>query len=340
MRLKTPLWRPAMRRIFRKILAVFLLGVGVVAAWYLLADRPLYPGRQVFHLPAGTTMHEFADILQRRHIIDFADPFIALAKLEGDGSALKAGDYRFPATTTPLAILHRVVDGRVIEYPFTFIPGWTFHQIRAAFSKAPHLRDNVQGLSHSAIRAALHEKMSLEGSFLPNTYFYTNGATALSLLRRAHRQLRIALARAWMQRAPDLPLRTPQQALILASLIEKETAKAGERRKIAGVFVNRLRLGMRLETDPTVIYSLGRAYHGVLTAADLAFKSPYNTYLHYGLPPTPIGLCSLRALHAALHPAKTRALYFVATGQGGHVFSDTLQAQDREIRKYELDGHQ
>lgn len=328
-----------MRRLFRKILAVFVLGATTVGVWYFLADRPLHPGRQVFHLPAGTTMHGFADILQRRHVIDFSDPFILLAKLKGDGSALKTGDYRFPASTTPLAILQRVVEGRVIQYPFTLIPGWTFHQIRAAFAKAPHLHDNLKDLTHPAIRAALHEKMSLEGSFFPNTYFYTNGASALSILRRAHRRMRIELARAWKHRALHLPVRTPQQALILASLIEKETAKAGERRKIAGVFVNRLRLGMRLQTDPTVIYSLGRAYHGVLTGADLAFKSPYNTYIHYGLPPTPIGLCSQRALYAALHPAKTQALYFVATGRGGHVFSDTLRAQDREIRKYELDGH-
>ena len=308
------------------------------AGWYLLADRPLHPGVKTFHLPTGTTMRAFAELLQRRHVIDSANTFVALAELTGEGDALKTGVYRFPDPTTPLGILHRVVTGQVVEYPLTLVPGWTFHQVRQALARAPHLTDDVGGRSHAAVRAALHMHASLQGAFFPDTYYYTYGASATSVLARARKRLRALLGKDWRKRAPDLPLRTPQQALILASLIEKETAKAGERRKIAGVFVNRLRLGMRLETDPTVIFGLGKRYHGVLTSTDLAYPSPYNTYLHYGLPPTPIGLCSARTLYAALHPDKTRALYFVATGRGGHVFSDTLQAQDEAIRKYEIDS--
>jgi len=328
-----------MRSVFKRLRMVFVVGMIALIVWYALADRSLHPGPQVFHLPHGTTMHAFARMLQHRHVIDSADSFVALARLTGKGSRLQAGDYRFPDPTTPLGILRWVVEGRVIEYPLTLIPGWTFNDIRHAIAKAPHLKNDLKGLSRPAIRAILHESKSLEGSFFPDTYFYTNGARAIGLLRRAHRRMKSLLASEWDHRASGLPLKSPEQALILASLVEKETAKAGERRTIAGVFINRLRLGMRLQTDPTVIYSLGKHYHGVLTSADMAVPSPYNTYLHYGLPPTPIGLCSRRALHAALHPAQTHALYFVATGQGGHVFSDTLKAQDREIRKYELTGH-
>ncbi len=327
-----------MRSFSRGILGALVFGGIGIGGWYFLADRPLHPGPRTFHLPVGTTMRAFAEKLKARHVIDSADSFVALAELNGKGQALKSGVYRFPDPTTPMHILRMVASGQVVQYPLTLVPGWTFHQVRQALARAPHLQDDVKGLSHAAVRAALRMHASLEGAFFPDTYYYTYGAPATSILARAHKRLQALLRKDWKQRAPDLPVRTPQQALILASLVEKETAKNGERRKIAGVFVNRLRLGMRLETDPTVIFSLGRRYHGVLTSADLAFQSPYNTYLHYGLPPTPIGLCGAPALHAALHPDKTHALYFVATGRGGHVFSDTLQAQDQEIRKYEIDS--
>ena len=326
-----------MRSFFRGILGILVLGGICVGGWFFLADRPLHPGSRTFHLPAGTTMRAFAVMLKQHHVIDSADSFVALAELMGEGQALKSGVYRFPDPATPVRILHMVASGQVVEYPLTLVPGWTFRQVRQALVQAPHLQDNIKGLSHTAVRAALHMQGSLEGAFFPDTYYYTYDAPATSILARARKRLQALLRKDWRRRAPHLPIHTPEQALILASLVEKETAKAGERRKIAGVFVNRLRLGMRLETDPTVIFSLGKRYRGVLTSADLAFRSPYNTYLHYGLPPTPIGLCSARALHAALHPDKTRALYFVATGRGGNVFSDTLQAQDQEIRKYEID---
>ncbi|HUW97482.1 MAG TPA: endolytic transglycosylase MltG [Acidiferrobacter sp.] len=323
----------------RRFLKILVLSTVLFSPWYFLADRPLHPGPQVFRLQTGTTMRSFADMLAHRHVIDFADSFVALARLEGAGSALKAGDYQFGNPTTPMRILQKVVQGRVIEYPLVLVPGWTFAQIRGALAKAPHLRDDIKGLSQRQIAALLHETVSLQGSFFPDTYFYTDNATASSLLQRAHQRMEKLLQTSWQARARGLPIKTSEQGLILASLIEKETAKAGERRAIAGVFVNRLRLGMRLQTDPTVIFALGRRYHGVLTSTDLMFPSPYNTYLHYGLPPTPIGLVSSRALYAALHPATTKALYFVATGHGGHVFSDTLKAQDQEIRTYELNGH-
>ncbi len=327
-----------MRSFFRGILGAVAFGGACVGGWYFLADRPLHPGPRTFHLPAGTTMRAFAEMLKQRQVIDSADSFVALAELNGEGHALKSGVYRFPDPATPLQILRMVVSGQVVEYPLTLVPGWTFHQVRQALAQAPHLRNDIKGLSRAAVRAALHRQGSLEGAFFPDTYYYTYEASATSVLIRAQKRLQALMRKDWKGRAPQLPIHTPEQALILASLIQKETAKAGERRKIAGVFMNRLRLGMKLETDPTVIFSLGKRYHGALTIADLAFPSPYNTYLHYGLPPTPIGLCGARALYAALHPDKTRALYFVATGRGGHVFSDTLQAQDQEIRKYEIDS--
>lgn len=325
------MWRP----LKAMLVAAIVAGGGLLT----LANWPLHPAPRIYHLPAGTTMRHFADMLRHRHVIAFVDPFLALAHITGNSDALKAGYYRFRNPTTPLQILDKVVSGRVIQYAITFIPGWTFAEVRHALAHGP-LRDNIRKLSAAAVMARIgHRGQSAQGQFFPDTYFYIHGATATSILARAYNRLHRLLAADWRQRLPGLPLQKPEQALILASLIEKETAMRGERREIAGVFVNRLRLNMPLETDPTVIFCLGRRYHGVLTAQDLDCKSPYNTYLHRGLPPTPIGLPSARALYAALHPRKTKALYFVATGLGGHVFSDTLQEQDKEIIKYELHSH-
>ncbi|MDA8362041.1 MAG: endolytic transglycosylase MltG [Gammaproteobacteria bacterium] len=322
----------------------FLSGViaaGLVAAAMLFAYAwwPRHPAPHTYHLPVGTTMRAFAQDLKRQHVIGAVDPFLVLAHLAGESDALQAGDYRLDNPTNVWDILQQVVWGRVVQYPVTLVPGWTFQQVRQALH-CPHLQDNIAGLSDHAIMARIgHPHTSAQGAFFPDTYFYTSSATATSILRRAYRRMHALLAADWRGRAADLPLSSPKQALILASLVERETAKDGERRKIAGVFINRLRLHMPLQTDPTVIFGLGPHYHGVLTASDLAFKSPYNTYLHIGLPPTPIALPGAPALYAAMHPLKTRALYFVATGLGGHVFSKTLQQQDREIIKYELHGH-
>ncbi|MDA8389710.1 MAG: endolytic transglycosylase MltG [Gammaproteobacteria bacterium] len=325
-----------MRRFLSGVIAAVMLAAAAIFAY---AQWPLHPGPHTYHLRPGTTMRAFADDLRRQHVIDAVDPFLLLAHLAGESNALQAGSYRLDNPTSVWAILQQVVDGRVVQYPVTLVPGWTFQQVRQALH-CPHLRDNIAGLPDHAVMAKLgHPRASAQGAFFPDTYFYTSSATATSILRRAYRRMHALLVADWRGRAAGLPIANPKQALILASLVERETAKDGERRKIAGVFVNRLRLHMPLQTDPTVIFGLGPRYHGVLTAGDLAFKSPYNTYLHVGLPPTPIALPSARALYAAMHPLKTRALYFVATGLGGHVFSATLQQQDQEIIKYELHGH-
>lgn len=317
------------------VVAAIIVGTGLV----ILADWPLRPAPRVYHLPPGTTMRQFADMLRRRHVMAFVDPFLVLAHITGNSNALKAGYYRFRSPTTPMQILNKVVTGRVIQYAITLVPGWTFDDVRRALAQAS-LHDNIRRLSAAAVMALIgHRGQSAQGQFFPDTYFYTHSATASSVLARAYARMQRLLAVDWRQRAPGLPLHSPEQALILASLIEKETAMRGERREIAGVFINRLRLGMPLQTDPTVIFCLGRRYHGVLTAQDMDCPGPYNTYLHRGLPPTPISLPSARALYAAVHPRKTKALYFVATGQGGHVFSDSLREQDKAIIKYELHGH-
>ncbi len=325
-----------MWRLLSGLFAALLVGGAAILGY---ARWPLHPGDHVYHLPPGTTMRAFADKLHAQHVIGAVDPFLALARLTGNSNALQAGDYRLDDPTTPWKILNQVVEGHVVQYAVTLVPGWTFQQVRQALH-GKHLRDNIAGLSNGAVMAMLgHPHVSAEGAFFPDTYFYTNAATATSILRRAYRRMHTLLMADWQKRAQDLPVVNPEQALILASLVERETAEDGERRKIAGVFVNRLRLHMPLQTDPTVIFGLGPRYQGVLTTSDLAVKSPYNTYLHVGLPPTPIALPSARTLYAAMHPSKTRALYFVATGLGGHVFSTTLQQQDREIIKYELHGH-
>lgn len=321
-----------------KLLLVLTVVLG--GSWYLLAERPLYPKSQIYDLRSGMTLRSFADQLRHQGVIDAADPFIVLGHLEGWARDLKAGDYQFKSPTTPFQILSTVVHGHVVQYSITLVPGWTFQQVEAALARAPHLRDNIQGKSDRAIMKLIgHPRHSAQGSFFPDTYFYTTHALATSILARAYRRMHRLLFAEWKARDAHLPLKRPEQALILASLIEKETAKAGERRLIAGVFVNRLRKGMCLQTDPTVIFSLGTRYHGVLTSADMRVNSPFNTYIHHGLPPTPIGLPGAPAIFAALHPAKTQALYFVGTGGDGHVFSDTLQEQDRAIIRYELHGH-
>ena len=223
------------------------------------------------------------------------------------------------------------------QYPFTIIEGTTWRELRTRLETAEFLEHRISGMSDEAVRSALGIPWpSLEGAFLPDTWFASRGETDLALLGRAWRALRKVLDEAWASRAPDLTLKTPYEALILASIIEKETAVPEERPMIAGVFIRRLQRGMRLQTDPTVIYGLGEAFDGNLRRRDLRRDTPWNTYTRKGLPPTPIAMAGRAAIHAALHPAPGEALYFVATGDGRHVFSRTLGEHNRAVRRYQL----
>lgn len=258
-------------------------------------------------------------------------------RLSGQGRQLKAGSYEISGNPSPRALIDKLVRGEVALRSVTLIEGQTFAQWRELLRKAPNLKPETQGLSDAAIMARLGRPgLSPEGRFFPDTYTYGKGASDLALLRRALQEMDQRLASAWAQRTPGSPLRNPDEALILASIVEKETGRAADRGLIAGVFNNRLRKGMLLQTDPTVIYGLGARFDGNLRKRDLLADTPWNTYTRAGLPPTPIAMPGQDALLAAVQPAQTEALYFVARGDGTSEFSATLEAHNRAVRKYQL----
>ncbi|HET9122280.1 MAG TPA: endolytic transglycosylase MltG [Acidiferrobacteraceae bacterium] len=320
------------------VMLIMLLGAGGYLAWAW--SLHLQPGRRIYVVRPGTTLHAFASELHRQGAIPDTWSLLLLAHLEGQTRGLQAGEYEFHAGITLSGLLAQVVSGKTVQYPLTLVDGWTFRQVMQAVNAAPKLRHSLAGLTTAQIAARLgHPGANPEGCFYPDTYYYTNGTSDVSLLRHAYQRMRQFVLRAWPGRARGLPLRDPYQALILASLVERETAAPVERPLIAGVFVNRLRLGMKLQTDPAVIYGMGSRYHGAIHISDLRRDTPYNTYRHYGLPPTPIALPSPQSIMAALHPATTKALYFVSRGNGTHQFSETLKQQDEAVIKYELHGH-
>ncbi|TCT20992.1 endolytic transglycosylase MltG [Thermomonas haemolytica] len=260
-----------------------------------------------------------------------------LARQTGAAGHIQAGEYALPAGITPRALLVAMRDGKVLRRRFTIVEGWTFRQLRAALDAVPMLVHRTTGMDDAALMAALgHPGQHPEGRFLPETYAWVRGDSDLDLLRRAHAAMDKALATAWQARASGLPLRSADEALVLASIVEKETGVADERARIAGVFVRRLQAGMRLQTDPTVIYGMGERYAGNIRRADLTTDTPYNTYTRDGLPPTPIAMPGKAALEAATRPATGDALYFVAVGDGSgrHVFSRSLDEHNAAVSAY------
>jgi UPF0755 protein len=260
-----------------------------------------------------------------------------LGKLSGDARRIQVGEYEIAPNATPRSLLAKMASGDVVQRKFTVIPGRNFRELRAKLQSDQQLDDAIATLSDAEVMAKLgRPNVSPEGRFLPETYAYTRGTTDLEILRRAMAAMDKELAEVWQGRQEGLPLKDPDQLLTLASIVEKETGLAAERPQIAGVFVRRLQKGMRLETDPTVIYGIGSAYDGNIRKADLDRDTPYNTYLRAGLPPTPIAMPGKPALEAAAHPAEGKSLFFVATGGGGHVFNDTFDAHSAAVRKYQL----
>lgn len=260
-----------------------------------------------------------------------------LAERTGLAPRLQAGEYRIEPGMTPRGLLQALADGRVVQYRLTILEGSRFRELRATLAATPELEQTLGGLDDAAVLARVGASEGHpEGLFLPDTYFFPRGFSDVELLKRAYWAQKKLLEQAWQSRAPELPLADAYQALILASVIEKETGQAGERPQIAGVFVNRLRQGWRLQTDPTVIYGLGDAFDGNLRRIDLETDTPYNTYTRFGLPPTPIALPGRAAIEAAVRPASTPAMYFVARGDGSHVFSRTLDEHNAAVRRYQL----
>ena len=260
-----------------------------------------------------------------------------LARRLGAGGRIQAGEYALEPGLTPAQLLERMRDGQVVRHRFTIVEGWNIRELRAALGRATPLVQTLHEVDDAALMAMLgREGVHPEGRFLPETYAYDRGDTDVDLLRRAADDLDRALAAAWEARAGDLPIQSPDEALVLASIVEKETGIASERPRIAGVFTRRLRKGMRLQTDPTVIYGIGSAYDGNIRRSHLLADTPYNTYTRDGLPPTPIAMAGVDALRAATRPEEGDALYFVAVGDGSgrHVFSATLDAHNAAVRQY------
>ena len=323
------------------LLTLLLLAavVGGAAALQRWLDAP--PGiegtSQRIDVPRGEPLALTARRLAEHGLLTHPSVFTLYARAVGADARIRAGEYDVPAGTTPRGLLALLESGAVVRRSVTVVEGWTFADLRRALERAPGLEQTLAGRDDPDVMAALGESgVAPEGLFFPDTYLYERGATDLSVLRQARARMQRELDAAWRQRAADVPLEDPYQALILASIVEKETALAAERPRIAGVFTERLRIGMRLQTDPSVIYGLGDAYDGNLRKTDLLSDGPYNTYTRAGLPPTPIALPGQQALMAAVRPDERDELYFVATGlpDGSHEFSRTLAEHERAVARY------
>ncbi|MHB8424607.1 MAG: endolytic transglycosylase MltG [Gammaproteobacteria bacterium] len=327
------LWLPA-------ILAVIIASTALAYwSWYIV---PVVPGNTAVDVEVtpGQPLRAVAAQLHAQGALPHPFDLVLLARLRGDASTIRAGEYLVQPGTNVAGLLALLKSGRVVMHSLTLVDGWTFAQVLQAVEQDPELRHTLKGLDDSVIMTRLgHPGENPEGRFFPDTYQFPKGTTDAAFLERAYRTMQDHLHAAWQARAQNLPYKTPYDALILASIIEKETAQPVERAEIAGVFVRRLEKGMKLQSDPTVIYGLGNAYNGRITYQDLRTDTPYNTYTRYGLPPTPICMPGLPSIEAALHPASGNALYFVARGDGTHQFSATLQQQDAAVRKYQLTPH-
>jgi UPF0755 protein len=333
----------SLRKLAAVLLAILAATTLAVAAGYVAfdrwLDRPLAigDGPLTIEIPAGQPLAATARDLEARGVLDRPDWLRAYARVTGADARVKAGEYEVRPGTTPRTLLQLFESGEVVRHSVTIVEGWTFRSLRAALERSPYLDNTLAGQDDAAVMAALGEPgLPPEGLFFPDTYLFGKGTADLEILRQARARMQRELEVAWDGRAGELPIATPYEALILASIIEKETALSSERARIGGVFVQRLRRGMRLQTDPTVIYGLGPDFDGNLRRADLERDGPYNTYTRDGLPPTPIALPGAEALRAAVNPDERGELYFVATGlpDGSHEFSRTLAEHEAAVRRY------
>ena len=320
---------------------IVLAGVAALAgagglAWFGNQPLRIEPLPKTLNVMPGTHLRSLSVMLEREGVVGNAHVFWLLGRMLGKGGTLKAGVYTLDKPLTPLALYAMIERGEVSQAVVQFIEGWNWREVRAALAAQPLLKNDSADMSDAEVLQAIGaEERHLEGLLFPDTYFYAPHTSDIQVLRRAYRLQHDKLIAAWEARAAGLPYRTPYEALIMASIVEKETGAAFERPQIAGVFLNRLRLGMRLQTDPTVIYGLGERFDGNLRKVDLQRDTPYNTYTRAGLPPTPIAMPSEAAIQAALNPARTDALYFVARGDGTHRFSSTLDAHNRAVDRYQ-----
>ncbi len=324
---------------WRVLAALVLLAVVTAAgfgAWWL--NRPLLLAADSVEVSVepGTAPREIAQAWVQAGVRASPTLLYEWFRWSGQSRKIRAGSYEIGPGVTPIMLLDKMVRGDETLAVVRLVEGWTFRQFRAELAKADALKPNTANLSDEQIMQALGAPgVAPEGRFHPDTYAYSKGSSDLAVLKRAYRAMQQRLDAAWQQRAPDTPLQSADDALVLASIVEKETGIGADRGRVAGVFMNRLRLGMPLQTDPTVIYGLGPAFDGNLRKRDLLADTPFNTYTRTGLPPTPIAMPGKAALLAAVHPEPTKALYFVARGDGSSEFSDTLADHNRAVNRYQ-----
>ncbi len=326
-------------RVLTALLVVGLAAVVTVAGWlahFATAPIRIPETARRFSIDQGVGLRKVAASLEHQGIVSSATAFVWLARAMGRAGELKAGIYEAGEALTPLQLLDKLVRGDFAKGQIRFIEGWTFHQLRLALDANPALRHDSKDLTGQQILARLGiPETQPEGLFFPDTYQFSAGTSDLVVLHQAHLRMQVMLAQFWAAREKRLPYHSQYEALILASIVEKESASVTERDMVAAVFVNRLRRGMKLQADPTVIYGLGEHFDGNLRKRDLLTDQPYNTYTRYGLPPTPISLPGEASLRAALNPAPSKVLYFVSRGDGSHHFSETLAEHNRAVNKFQ-----
>lgn len=324
--------------IFLILAAITIVATASYDAYRFLHQPVSLDQAAVVTIPEGVGFSQALDRLGRAGLFNaprYAQYLTAYALAKGVTDRIKSGEYEIQPDATPIDVLQKLVAGNTRTYRLTIIEGWRFAQLRRALAAHQAIEHTLTGKTPAEVMAAIGAKGKMpEGWFLPDTYFFPRGTSDVAFLTRAYHAMRDLLEREWAEREDGLPLDTPYEALILASIVEKETAVPQERPRVAGVFIRRLDIGMRLQADPTVIYGIEN-FNGNIQSSDLAQKTPYNTYQRAGLPPTPIALPGAASIHAALHPADGEALYFVATGDGGHVFSETYAEHRRAVRQYQ-----
>ena len=329
-----------MSRLVARIGSILIAGALVGFGYWLWSAHQPVNSSERFVIDPGEGVSRVATKLVDDNIIPEPYSFVLWSYQRGYTRSLKAGEYRIEPHTTLIRLLDKFFKGDVISYSITFVEGWTFREYLAQLAIQEKLRQTIQGKPDTEIMSELgFAGLHPEGRFFPDTYRFTAGMSDIEILRKAFDQMESTLNREWENRGGDLQLKNRDEALILASIIEKETGKPEEREMISGVFHNRLKNNMRLQTDPTVIYGLGDRYSGNLKRSHLKQDTPYNTYTRFGLPPTPIANPGADAIHAALNPADTKALYFVSRGDGSHKFSETLTEHNTAVAQYQLGRH-
>ncbi|MFM6992295.1 MAG: endolytic transglycosylase MltG [Rhodoferax sp.] len=304
--------------------------------WWVNAPLALNAPLVDLSIEPGASPREVASAVAKAGVSVQPQLLYGWFRISGQARQIRAGSYELQGEVSPFSLLQKLVQGDEASRSVTLVEGWSFRQVRDALQRAENLRpDSVQMTEADLMSQLGRPGLAAEGRFFPDTYTYSKGSSDLAVLQRALRAMDKRLAAAWDQRNPQVPLQSADQALILASIIEKETGRTSDQAQISAVFHNRLQLGMRLQTDPTVIYGLGPSFDGNLRKADLLADTPFNTYTRAGLPPTPIAMPGRHALYAAVHPAPSKALYFVARGDGTSQFSDTLEAHNRAVNQYQ-----